>query len=191
MRNRLGEKKIGHMGTLDPLATGVLVLAVGRDSTKKIAEYMKADKDYEVEMELGKTSDTYDSEGEIKLTGFDLSGLSEVEIIKSIESFWGKSMQTPPAFSAKKIKGRRAYELARKGEKVELKPVEVCMKGRDIEISMPIVRFKVTVSSGTYVRSLVHDIGKVLGCGAIMVNLRRTRVGNFKIEDAQNLMTGT
>lgn len=189
MRNRLGEKKIGHMGTLDPLATGVLVLAVGRDSTKKIVEYMKADKDYQVEMELGKTSDTYDSAGKIELVEFDLSRLSEAEIIKAIESFWGKSMQTPPAFSAKKIKGKRAYELARKGEKVELKPVEVFMQGSDIELSMPILRFKVTVSSGTYVRSLVHDIGKVLGCGAIMVNLRRTRVGNFRIEDAQDVMT--
>jgi tRNA pseudouridine55 synthase len=163
LRGILKERKIGHLGTLDPLATGVLVVAVGREATKQIQNYMKLDKEYEVEMELGKVSDTYDAEGEVKATDFDLSSLSKKIVQQAVESFWGKSMQTPPAYYAKKI------------------------QGHGIEIELPFVRFTVTVSSGTYVRSLVHDIGQKLGCGAILTHLRRTRVGDFKIEDALTL----
>ena len=187
MRNVLGERKIGHLGTLDPLATGVLVLAVGRDATKQIQNYMKLGKDYEVTMELGKVSDTYDADGQVKETGFDLGLLEKSQILDVMKSFWGTTEQTPPAFSAKKIKGRKAYELARKGLKVELKPVLVEMQGRDIQVDKPFVHFKVEVSSGTYVRSLVHDIGAKLGCGAILVELRRLKVGDFKIEKAQKI----
>jgi tRNA pseudouridine55 synthase len=187
MRGLLGEKKIGHMGTLDPISTGVLVLAVSRESTKQIGQYMKVDKDYEAEMELGKVSDTYDSEGKIEETGADLKGVSEEAVLEVMEKFWGKTMQVPPAFSAKKIKGRKAYELARKGEEVKLAAREVEMEGSDIRVEMPFVRFKVRVSSGTYVRSLIHDIGQELGSGAIMTALRRTRVGEFKIEDAKKI----
>lgn len=187
MRGVLGIKKIGHLGTLDPLATGVLVLAVGRSATKQVQNYMKLDKDYEVEMELGKVSDTYDLDGVVKETGVDFSGLSEEKILEVIDSFWGETEQTPPAFSAKRIKGRRAYELARKGEKVELKAVKVQMQGRDISFYLPLIRLKVEVSSGTYIRSLVHDIGQELGCGAVLTNLRRLRVGDFKIEDAKKV----
>lgn len=186
LRGVLKEKKIGHLGTLDPLATGVLVVAVGRDSTKQIQNFMKLDKEYEAEMELGKESDTYDSEGEVRETGADLVGLTQKEVEAAMGKFWGKTMQMPPAFSAKKIKGKKAYELARAGLPVELKAVEVEMQGSDIHVELPFVRFKVTVSSGTYVRSLVHDIGKALGCGAILTALRRTRVGDFKIEDAED-----
>lgn len=187
MRGILKERKIGHLGTLDPLATGVLVVAVGRDATKQIQNFMKLDKEYVVEMELGKVSDTYDSEGKVELTGFDLSSLDKKTVQEALESFWGTSMQLPPAFSAKKINGKKAYELARAGKPVELKPVEVFMQGRDIEVDLPFVRFTLTVSSGTYVRSLIHDVGQKLGCGAIMTALRRTRVGEWKIEDAQTL----
>lgn len=187
MRGLLKERTIGHLGTLDPLATGVLVLAVGRSATKQIQNYMKLHKEYEVEMELGKFSDTYDREGKIQETGVDLSSLSEEKIISTMAGFWGKTQQMPPAFSAKKIKGRKAYELARAGKPVELKPVEVEMQGRDIEVDLPFVRFKVTVSSGTYVRSLVHDIGQELGCGALLTQLRRTRVGSFELKDARTI----
>lgn len=191
MRGLLGERKIGHAGTLDPIATGVLVLAVGRDFTKQIQDYMKADKEYEVEMELGKVSNTYDVDGEVEGVDFDMTVFDgkagEERILDVMKSFWGKSMQTPPAFSAKKVKGRKAYDMARKGQEVELKPVEVEMEGWDISIELPFVRFKVQVSSGTYVRSLVHDIGQELGCGAVMTALRRTRVGDFKIEDAKRI----
>ena len=188
MRGILKERKIGHLGTLDPLATGVLVVAVGRDATKQIQNFMKLDKEYVVEMELGKVSDTYDSEGKVAATGFNLASLDKKTVQVALESFWGTSMQMPPAFSAKKINGKKAYELARAGKPVELKPVEVFMQGHDIEVELPFVRFTLTVSSGTYVRSLVHDLGQKLGCGAIMTALRRTRVGEWKLEDAQTLI---
>jgi tRNA pseudouridine55 synthase len=187
LRGILKEKKIGHLGTLDPLATGVLVVAVGRQATKQIQHFMKLDKEYTVELELGKTSDTYDSEGKVQETGFDLGKLDKKLVQEALESFWGKSMQMPPAFSAKKINGKKAYELARAGKPVELKPVEVTMQGKDITVDFPFVRFTVTVSSGTYIRSLAHDLGQKLACGAILTALRRTRVGDFKIEDAHSL----
>lgn len=187
MRGILKERKIGHLGTLDPLATGVLVLAVGRDSTKKIKDYMKVEKEYEVEIELGKVSDTYDSEGNVRALDFDLKSLKEETILEVMRGFWGDTMQIPPAFSAKKIQGQRAYALARAGKPVELKAVQVRMEGSNIEIEIPIVRFQVKVSSGTYVRSLAHDIGQKLGCGALVTALRRTRVGDFKIEDARKI----
>lgn len=187
LRGVLKEKKIGHLGTLDPLATGVLVVAVGRDATKQIQNFMKLDKEYEVELELGKTSDTYDSEGKVQETGFDLSRLDKKSVQEALETFWGETWQMPPAFSAKKINGKKAYELARAGKPVELKPVLVQMQGSEIEVDFPFVRLTVTVSSGTYIRSLAHDLGQKLGCGAILTALRRTRVGDFKIEDARSL----
>lgn len=184
MRGLLGERKIGHLGTLDPLATGVLVLAVGRETTKKISAYMKLEKEYEVEMELGKVSDTCDTDGKVEIVDFNLNDLGAEEILRAMSTFWGETLQIPPAYSAKKIGGKRAYALARAGLPVELKPVTVKMRGWDISVDMPIVKFKVEVSSGTYIRSLVHDIGQKLGCGAVLTALRRTRVGDFKIEDA-------
>lgn len=187
MRGILKEKKIGHLGTLDPLATGVLVLAVGRDATKQISQFMKLDKEYEATMELGKVSDSYDSDGNVESVDFDLKSLSEAKILEVMESFWGETSQMPPAFSAKKINGVRAYTLARAGLPVELKPVMVKMQGSSISIEMPFIKFTVEVSSGTYIRSLVHDIGQKLGCGAILTALRRTRVGDFKIEDAKKI----
>lgn len=185
MRGLLGERKIGHLGTLDPLATGVLVLAVGRDVTKQIQNYMGADKDYEVTMELGKVSDTYDSEGQVQAVECEVPSGEQVREVMA--GFWGKTMQMPPAFSAKKVGGQRAYKLARAGKEVKLEARVVEMHGRDVEIDLPFIRFKVEVSSGTYVRSLVHDIGQALGCGAIMTALRRTRVGEFKLEDAHKI----
>lgn len=188
LRGILKERTIGHMGTLDPLATGVLVVAAGRENTKRISQYMKLDKEYEVEMELGKKSDTYDTEGKVEETRFDLGRLNKKTVQEEVESFWGKSMQTPPAFSAKKIQGKRAYALARAGKPVLLKPVEVEMQGMgEVEVDFPFVCFTVRVSSGTYVRSLVHDIGEKLGCSAVLTALRRTRVGPFRIEDAKTL----
>lgn len=184
LRGITGIRKIGHMGTLDPLATGVLVCAIGRGATKTIGEYMGATKDYEVEMELGKRSDTYDSEGQVEQVDFDLNNISEDKLLEVVEQFWGVSLQMPPAFSAKKINGKKAYELARAGKPVELKPKEVEMHGSNVSFNPPVVTFNVTVSSGTYIRSLVHDIGESLGCGAIMTDLRRTRVGDFTLEHA-------
>jgi tRNA pseudouridine55 synthase len=193
MRGVLGVRKIGHLGTLDPLATGVLVLAVGKEFTKQVKNHMGADKEYHVEMELGKMSDTYDSEGKVEeVLGsngepIDFSGLNEDAILEVMGRFWGKTMQTPPAFSAKKVGGKRAYKLAREGKEVKLEPREVEMEAWDVEFDLPFVRFKLRVSSGTYVRSLVHDIGQELACGAIMTALRRTRVGEFVLADAKQI----
>lgn len=189
VRKIFNERKVGHLGTLDPLATGVLVVAVGRASTKRIPEFIKAEKEYEVVMELGKISPSYDMEFEPQATGFDVSTLDEAKILEVMESFWGKTMQKPPIFSAKKVGGKKAYKAARKGETLELKPVEVFMEGSEIQIEKPFIKFKVKVSSGTYIRSLVHDIGEKLGSGAVLSELRRTRVGEFKIEDAKELQT--
>lgn len=186
LRGIFKEKKIGHLGTLDPLATGVLVLAVGRTATKEISKYMLVDKEYEVEMELGKVSDTYDAEGIVKANE-SWRGVKKTQVLFLLEGFWGKSYQVPPPFSAKKVKGKKAYALARAGKPVLLKPVEVEMQGRDIQVELPFVRFTVVVSSGTYVRSLVHDVGQALGCGAMVTQLRRTRVGPFHIKDAKTL----
>ena len=187
LRGLLKEKKIGHLGTLDPLATGVLVVAVGREATKQIQFFMKLDKEYEVELELGKISDTYDVEGQIQETGFDLSTLDKKSVQTVLEGFWGESLQMPPAFSAKKINGKKAYELARAGKPVELKAVQVHMQGKNIEVDLPFVRFTVEVSSGTYIRSLAHDFGQKLGCGAVLTRLRRTRVGEFTLAEARLL----
>ncbi len=187
MRGVLGIKKIGHLGTLDPISTGVLVLAVGREFTKQVQDYMGVDKEYEAEMEFGKISDSYDADGKIEETGADLSKLDLAKIEEVMAAFWGKTMQMPPAFSAKKVNGVRAYKLARQGKPVKLAEREVTMQGRDIVFDPPFVRFTVTVTSGTYVRSLIHDIGQELGCGAIMTALRRTRVGDFLLEDAKTI----
>lgn len=189
MRGILKERKIGHLGTLDPLATGVLVLAVGRDATKQVSHYMGVDKDYEGEFELGKTSDTYDSEGKVVETGFDVTQLSEEQVKEALATFWGKTLQMPPAFSAKKVGGKKAYQLARAGKTVELQPKEVEMDGEVLEWKPPFVRFRVKVSSGTYIRSLVHDLGQFLGCGAILTQLRRTRVGEFTLKEAKTVQS--
>jgi tRNA pseudouridine55 synthase len=198
MRGVLGVKKIGHLGTLDPLATGVLVLAIGRSATKRVQEFMKLPKTYLVEMELGKFSDTYDSEGKVQIMEGNLlwsegkaTGVleeAEQKIYTELETFWGKSMQVPPAFSAKKIGGRKAYDLARAGIEVKLAACAVEMQGSDIRIDwsgdFPKVFLKLEVTSGTYVRSFIHDLGQQLGCGGIMTGLRRTHVGPFLLEDA-------
>jgi tRNA pseudouridine55 synthase len=183
-RNLLGIRKIGHLGTLDPLATGVLVLAVGREATKKVSLYMKADKEYVVEIELGKSSDTYDSEGVVVVSDTAYPAITQAQVEVELEAFWGTTMQMPPAFSALKINGQRAYKLARAGKEVKLAAREVTMQGKDLEYDFPFVRFTVEVTSGTYIRSLAHDLGKNLGSGGIMTALRRTRVGQFKLEDA-------
>ncbi len=187
MRGLLKERKIGHLGTLDPLATGVLVLAVGRDATKQISGFMGADKEYEGELEFGKVSDTYDSEGKVDSTGFDLTSLTKENVNEAMGQFWGKTLQMPPAFSAKKVNGKKAYELARAGKPVDLKAREVEMHGELLEWKPPFLRFRMGVSSGTYIRSFAHDLGQILGCGAILTALRRTRVGEFTLEEARTI----
>jgi tRNA pseudouridine55 synthase len=173
---------VGHTGTLDPLATGLLVLLLGT-YTKKAPELTKLSKTYEVTMKLGQTSTTGDEEGQKNVTSKRVP--SSEEVANAVMSFMGEIMQTPPAFSAVKINGKRAYKLAREGKDVTIEPRQVTINRIDIkDYSYPYVNFTADVSSGTYIRSLAQDIGTKLGTGAYMSDLRRTKVGNFDIEDA-------
>lgn len=172
----------GHTGTLDPLATGLLVILLGK-YTKEAPGLTKLDKTYEVTMCLGQTSTTGDEEGE--KTATSTKQPAEEEVRQALAGFVGDTMQVPPQFSAIKINGQRAYKLARKGEEVEIKPRPVHIDSIELtSYEYPFVRFTAHVSSGTYIRSLVEDLGKVLETGAYMSDLRRTKVGKFDIKDA-------
>lgn len=186
LRKETGQKvKVGHAGTLDPLATGLLIVLVGK-ATKQQYEFMKKDKIYEVELKLGETSTTADEEGE----KFNISDKkpSQDEIQAVVASFIGRIEQIPPAFSAIKVNGQRAYKLARAGKEVKLEPRKVTIRSiTDVSYSYPVLKFTAEVSSGTYVRSLVTDIGDALKTGAYMTNLRRTQIGEFSLKDAKNI----
>ena len=173
---------VGHTGTLDPLASGLLVLLLG-DYTRKAPELTKLDKIYEVTMRLGQTSSTGDEEGEKQYVSEARPTQEAVEA--ALKSFVGDSLQTPPAFSAIKINGQRAYKLARAGKDVQLEPRPIKVLCLDlVNYEYPDVRFVADVSSGTYIRSLVEDLGAALGAGAYMSALRRTKVGTFDIAAA-------
>jgi tRNA pseudouridine55 synthase len=175
--------KVGHTGTLDPLATGLLVLLVGKEYTRRAAELTKLDKTYEVTMKMGEISTTGDEEGE-KTVQSDKQP-TRVEIEAALRRFTGEIMQTPPAFSAMKVNGQRAYKLAREGKAVELKarPVKI-YSNQLVSYDYPYIRFTSDVGSGTYIRSLVEDLGGALGTGAYMSDLRRVRIGDFNLVDA-------
>lgn len=175
--------KVGHTGTLDPLATGLLVLLIGKDYTRRAGEMSKHDKTYEVELTLGQTSATGDAEGPFT-AGSDRVP-TETEVRQALAAFTGELMQTPPAFSAKKVNGVRAYALARAGETPVLEPRPVTIYANDfVDYDYPRVRFSSRVSSGTYIRVLAEDIGRQLGAGAYMSALRRTSVGEFTLAEA-------
>jgi tRNA pseudouridine55 synthase len=181
-----GEKpkkiKVGHAGTLDPLATGLLIVLIGA-ATKRQDEFMKQDKEYEVEALLGEVSTTGDAEGE--KTHISSDKPSSEDINRVLKQFTGTLQQVPPQYSAIKINGKRAYALARAGKQVKLEPRTVIIHSiSDITYAYPKLRFKAVVSSGTYIRSLVSDIGDTLGTGAYMSNLRRTKIGSYRIDDA-------
>ena len=172
----------GHTGTLDPLATGLLVVLLGT-YTKKAPGLTKLDKTYEVTARLGQTSTTGDAEGELQ--NISARQPSPDEVRQALQGFVGDSMQTPPAFSAIKIDGQRAYKLARNGKTPELAPRPVHIETIKLTAyEYPLVRFTAHVSSGTYIRSLVQDLGRELHTGAYMSALRRTRVGPFELADA-------
>lgn len=185
MRGILKIKKIGHTGTLDPAATGVLPVCIGK-GTKKVESFMADDKVYRAVMLLGVTTDSQDMTGEV-LTRTEVNA-DESRVREAVMSFVGGYDQLPPMYSAKKVGGRKLVDLARKGVEVERKPRFVNIMDIDIEeMDPPRVTMKVTCSKGTYIRTLCHDIGQKLGCGAAMESLVRTRVGRFKIEDAVKL----
>lgn len=175
--------KIGHAGTLDPRATGLLIVCTGK-FTKKIQEIQDAPKEYLTEIKIGVQTESYDTE-KPEILHQDYSHISEEYIHETLAKFVGEIQQKPPVFSAIKIEGQRAYDLARKGQEVEMKlrPTTIhYLNG--IEIDLPFVRFTVGCSKGTYIRSLAHDIGQELGVGAYLTNLRRTKIGDYSVNDA-------
>jgi tRNA pseudouridine55 synthase len=184
LKRETGQKiKVGHTGTLDPQATGLLVIVVG-SYCKRASEFSKLDKTYSVTMKLGETSTTGDAEGEKQVINNSTQpSLNELETILS--DFIGDSLQTPPIYSAIKINGQRAYKMARKGQEVVIEPRPIRINSIKLtNYSYPFVEFTTDVSSGTYIRSLVEDIGKQLQTGAYMSDLQRTRVGQFDIVNA-------
>lgn len=238
MRGLTGIRKIGHAGTLDPFATGLLIVLVGKEATKRQAEFMKLDKEYEAVLELGKTSTTGDPEGiisEFPISNFQLPikskitnvqkkvntpsshsglpartevhsggdpeskslirqsdssqvGMTLERIKKALENFIGEIEQVPPIYSAIKIKGKKAYELARAGKTVELKPRNVIIHKIDIlDYKWPSLTLKVSCGSGTYIRSLAADIGKALKTGAYVKELKRTKIGDFDLKKAKKI----
>lgn len=177
--------KVGHAGTLDPLATGVLVLCIG--SATRLSEYvMGADKRYRAVVHLGTETDTYDAEGVI-VRQQDVSGVTRAQIEAALPAFTGEILQVPPMFSAVKQQGKKLYDLARRGEVVERQPRPVCIDELVIEAwEAPLLTLDIRCSSGTYIRSLAHDLGEALGVGGSLAGLTRTASGSFRIEDAHD-----
>ena len=186
LRGIVGQKKIGHTGTLDPDAVGVLPVCLGK-ATKLCDMLTDKNKTYETVMLLGRVTDTQDVSG-VVLREQDTSCLAETTVRNAIFSFLGDYMQVPPMYSALKVNGKKLYELAREGVEVERKARPVKILDIQIkEINLPRVRMSVTCSKGTYIRTLCHDIGELLGCGACMEELIRTKVSRFEIKDALTL----
>nr|WP_245816819.1 tRNA pseudouridine(55) synthase TruB [Reichenbachiella agariperforans] len=186
VRNRLRIKKVGHAGTLDPLATGLLIVCAGK-ATKKINEFQDLGKSYTGALVLGKTTPSIDLETEFDSES-DYSHITTSEIQAAADELTGDIMQVPPIYSAIKIDGERAYKIARRKEEAKLDPRPVSVTKFIIDASnLPEVKFEIDCSKGTYIRSLVRDLGEALGCGAYMSELRRTAIGDHRVEDAYNL----
>lgn len=188
IRKETGEKRVGHGGTLDPNATGLLIVGVGRAVTKKLGSISKdTRKTYIAEVILGEQRDTDDAEG--RLVGPKNNRIPEIsEIEKTLSSFIGESQQMPPSYSAIKIKGKKAYQMARKGQKVALEPRSVNIYSiKLLGYKYPRLSFECEVSSGTYIRSLARDIGMSLGAGGFLNNLRRTKIGNYDVTNARKV----
>lgn len=178
-------RRAGHLGTLDPMATGLLLIMTG-NATRLARFFEKQDKTYEAEIRFGFVSDTYDADGVVEPTGKRLPEPAAVDA--ALNNFRGSFLQTPPPVSAKKINGVPAYKLARKQQPVELAPVPVEIKSMVVHETRPdALSLTATVSAGTYIRSLAHDLGIALGCGAILNSLRRTASGAFRIDNARTL----
>lgn len=190
VRNLTGIRKVGHAGTLDPLATGLLIVCTGR-FTKMINEYMGMEKEYTGTFTLGAVTPTYDLESE-PCNHKPFHQLTGMEIQEATSAFTGEIMQVPPAHSAIKKDGKPVYLLARKGIDIKMEPRPVTIHSFTIEkIALPVVHFRVVCSTGTYIRSLANDFGAALGTGGYMSSLRRTRIGEFNVSDAWQLSAFT
>lgn len=187
IKQRTTEKRIGHAGTLDPRASGVLVIAVGRDATKKIADEVAKEKEYITSIRLGAESTTDDGEG-VKTEVRPVKRPSLETVKKVLKEFEGELMQIPPVYSALKVQGKTAYERTRAGEKIELPARKVLVKNIEfISFRWPYLKIRVTTGPGVYIRSLARDIGRKLKTGGYMSSLERTRVGDFSKKDALKL----
>ncbi len=183
---RIKKIKVGHAGTLDPLATGLLIVCTGK-LTKKVDEFLAEEKEYTGTITLGATTPSYDLETEVNHT-FPTNHITNEMLLEVAKTFEGEIEQVSPIYSALRIDGERAYHKARRGEEVKMKSRKVTIEAFEItKIEMPIVTFRIVCSKGTYIRSIAHDFGKKLNSGGYLSSLRRTRSGAFKIEDAWNL----
>ena len=189
LRRLVRTRKIGHAGTLDPLATGLLILCTGK-YTKRINEYMAQEKEYTGTITLGASTPTYDLESE-PVPHKDPALITPERVIDVIATqFTGAIDQVPPAHSAIKVDGKRVYELARKGKEVKLDPRRVVIKAFEITaFRLPVLEFRVVCSTGTYIRSLANDLGAALGCGGYLSSLRRTRIGEYGVDQALTMET--
>lgn len=186
LKYHLKVKKIGHAGTLDPLASGLLILCTGK-MTKKIESFQSQEKEYEGTITIGATTPSFDLETEVEnLKEYD--HITNDLIQNAAKQLTGSIEQVPPIYSAVRIDGKRAYKSARKGEEVKIKSRVVEVKKFEIKlIELPLIQFKITCSKGTYIRSIANDFGKLLGVGAYLSALRRTRIGDFKISEARTI----
>lgn len=183
LKKKYGQIKIGHAGTLDPRATGLLILCTGK-KTKDIQQIQDADKTYTGTFFLGATTECFDTEKEVNQT-FDITGITDDDLIKNATTFIGEQQQFPPIFSAVKIDGQRAYDLARAGKTVETKSKSITIKKFDLtKIELPLIDFHVECTKGTYIRSLANDFGARLNNGAYLYALRRTKIGNYSVDNA-------
>ncbi|MCU0408734.1 MAG: tRNA pseudouridine(55) synthase TruB [Bacteroidales bacterium] len=188
IRSAFGIKKIkvGHAGTLDPLASGLMIICTGR-ATKKIDSFRDLDKEYVATIKAGATTPSYDLETETD-AAYPTDHITEELVIKALESFLGEQMQVPPAYSAKQIDGKRSYEFARKGIEREIKPVSVVFREMELlSFRMPEIRVRIVCSKGTYIRTFAHDLGKALGSGCYLSALERTAIGSLRVSEAYSL----
>lgn len=185
LRKITGIKKIGHSGTLDPLATGLLLIAVGRTSTKQLGDFIKLDKTYEAVIKLGAASETYDAQGPVTPPQKNAVEKNLSDVWDAVRQFTGNIKQIPPMHSAKKVKGKKLYELARKGKKIAREPAEISIYEISIlDYSWPFLTLRIHCSSGTYIRSIAHDIGKALRVGGYLEELKRTAIANIALKNS-------
>lgn len=188
LRNHFGLKKIkvGHAGTLDPLASGMMIICTGK-STKKIVDYQDMGKEYVAGIKLGSTTPSFDLETEID-SEYPIDHITKEDLIKILDKMQGPQMQVPPLYSAKKIGGKRAYNIAREGNTVEIQPNSIVIdKIELLSFELPEIKIKVSCSKGTYIRSLARDIGLALNSGGHLISLSRTAIGPYRLEDANNV----
>lgn len=187
LRRLTGIKTIGHAGTLDPFATGVMVMLLGRPFTRLSSRFLEQDKEYLAKARLGIATDTFDCEGKPLFTSDKIPTLDEIK--EALKSFQGTILQVPPMFSAKKKDGKKLYELARQGKEVEREPVQVTVHTELLSYEYPYLDLRISCSKGTYVRSIADDLGKMLQCGAHLHELVRLRSGTFHLKDCVDIAT--